>query len=117
MAKAKTPVLVSKLEIPRDVHGLMVETRREIARSIGRVKHNKEKQETLLATLKVFTEYAKARFEDAVAREKEAAKERAEKRKVAEEINQDRAAGRVNTLRTDAEKLLAQADRIEGVSK
>lgn len=118
MATAKKPiVLASKLPVPQDPHGFMVEMRRELARSIGRVKHNEGKQEALLKTLAVFKQYALDRFKDAQKREASARKSREAITAAAEATNRDAAAVRAEKLRNDAETLAAQADRIEGKIK
>lgn len=56
----------SKLVLPQDVGGFTSNTRRELARSVGRIMADKKKLDVFMELLEQFAHYAQDRFENQI---------------------------------------------------
>lgn len=114
-AKAKTPAVTNplKLVFPQDRAGITPGMRREVARTIGRVKGDPAKMEIFRETLAVLAKYGEDVFAKEVAA-KEAAIEARAKAKAAEEARQAKLAEqRALDKRAAAEALVKEAEALE----
>ena len=113
--QAKEPILnPNGLPVPPDEWGFTSKMKREAVRAIGRVGSNKAKQDVILETLAVFTQYAKDRYADSVARAKVEAETRTRREAdKAEWLKQERQHA-ADRIRADAGALIAKADLIDG---
>lgn len=89
---------------PRDIHGFTSGFRREVARTVGRIRGNEEKMETFIAHLRAAADWARSRYEIGVAVQAKAVEE-AEALRAALKVPH----GLDQLIESDADRAAAQA--------
>ena len=104
-----------KLKFPQDTQSITPVMRREVARTIGRIKGDPKKMTLFKDTLAVLIQYSEDVFAKETARKKQAEKDRQEEaeRKAKEEA--EYAAKRGAQKRAEAEELLRQAEELDNL--